>query len=156
MTAIIPIKLERSCDGCTKCCDGWLTGVAWGHEFYPGKKCFWSSKNGCNIYQFRPNDPCVSFKCYWKTNTIVPFHFKPDKSGVIFVERYLDGYYYLDVNYGGNNTSIEIIDWLHKMFTEKKILHIRYRKNGRYKLLSDDIEFMQLMHNRMGLENFDI
>lgn len=155
MSAINVIKLERSCDGCTKCCDGWLTGSAYGHEFYPGKKCYWSSKRGCNIYEYRPHEPCVTFKCYWKTNRIVPFEFKPDKIGVILVERYMDGYFYLDVNYGGSNIPIEVIDWLHQMFTEKKILHIRYRKNGKYKLISDDLEFTQMMTNKLGIDSFD-
>ena len=156
MSAIIPIKIERSCDGCTKCCDGWLTGTAHGHDFYPGKKCYWSGKNGCNIYEFRPHEPCVTFKCFWKTSRLVPNDFKPSTIGVIFVERYLDTYTFLDVNYGGAVLSNEVIYWLYKVFNENKIPHIRYRKDGKYRILSNDIEFVQLMENKLGKENLDI
>lgn len=153
MAAIIPIKLERSCDGCTKCCDGWLTGSAHGHDFYPGKKCYWSSKNGCNIYDYRPHDPCVTFKCYWKTNHLIPFEFKPNKIGVIFVERFLEGFFFLDVNYGGNSIPKVVIDWLYEMLSVDKLVNVRYRQDGKYVCLSNDNAFHDMMKNYFGKEN---
>jgi hypothetical protein len=33
---MIPIaNAERTCGGCTACCDGWLTGNILGHELAP-------------------------------------------------------------------------------------------------------------------------
>ena len=63
-----PIIAERACDGCTRCCEGWLTGIAYGYEFYPGKKCHFLSSKNCTIYPIRPDNPCKTFQCQWKEN----------------------------------------------------------------------------------------
>ena len=152
MSAINVIKLERSCDGCTKCCDGWLSGNAYGVKFSVGKKCQWSTKKGCSIYELRPYDPCVTFKCFWKTNSIVPEEFKPNLINTILVERIFHNYKYLDICFAGNLVSIEVLNWAIKLFEDKKIQHLRYAKDGKFRLISDDIEFIQLMTNYLGAD----
>jgi len=152
MTAIIPIKLERSCDGCTKCCDGWLSGTAHGYDFSVGKKCHWSSKSGCNIYEYRPYDPCVTFKCFWKTSNLVPKEFKPNLINTILVERNFKEYIYLDINFAGNIVSQEVLDWALKLVEDNKIKHLRYAKDGKFKIISNDLEFVQLMTNHLGVD----
>ena len=125
MAFIIPIKTERDCDGCTKCCDGWLTGEAYGYKFNINNACFWKGKKGCNIYDIRPIDPCVTFKCFWKYSSLVPIEFKPDKIGIILVERTIDGHKFLDVNIGGNIPSPELLLWVEEMYLQDKIKNIR-------------------------------
>jgi hypothetical protein len=125
MALVIPIKSERDCDGCTKCCDGWLTGIAHGHKFHHGKPCAFKGSSGCMIYDYRPYDPCVTFKCFWKYNNLVPIKFKPDKIGVILVERNIDGHRFLDVNLGGKLPSIELLEWVEDMYNKQKIKNIR-------------------------------
>ena len=61
--------MKRECGTCTKCCEGWLTGEALGHNFYPGKPCHFLAVNkGCTVYAKRPKDPCSSYKCAWLAN----------------------------------------------------------------------------------------
>ena len=63
---------KRSCGSCTKCCEGWLSGEALGHKFYPGKPChFIAIGKGCSVYAKRPQEPCVSYKCGWISNEAV-------------------------------------------------------------------------------------
>lgn len=155
MALVIPIKQERECDGCTKCCDGWLSGVAHGHEFYIGKSCYWKGKNGCNIYSVRPYEPCVTFKCFWKYSKLVPKHFKPNLIGVIIVERFDNGFKFVDVNIGGKLVSEEVISWCNQMYTENLIENIRYYHNQKYTLLSKDDTFIKYMHSKLGVEKFN-
>ena len=69
------------------CCQGWLTGEAWGHRFSPGKPCGWLSGSGCTIYEHRPANPCQSFLCEWKRQPAIPDSLRPDRAGVIMVNR---------------------------------------------------------------------
>lgn len=142
MTTIIPIKLnQRSCDGCTKCCEGYLHGNAHGYSFHLGKSCYFVKSKGCSIYDYRPKDPCKTFVCYWKSNNFVPDKYKPSKSGIIMVYRQKENYNYLSVNFAGNDTNEEFIRWLHEIFTEKKVEHIRYYHNNKIFYISRDPNF---------------
>jgi len=150
MSFIIPIKAERDCNGCTKCCDGWLTGTAYGVKFHVGQKCLWSTKKGCSIYELRPYNPCVTFKCFWKTHSMVPEEYKPNLINTILVERYFLDYKYLDICFAGNMVSTDVLNWAIKMFEDKKIEHLRYAKDGKFRILSDNLEFVQAMTNYLG------
>jgi len=50
----------------------------------PGRACRHCTSQGCAIYENRPDDPCVQFRCGWLQD---PEHFpdelRPDRSGVI-------------------------------------------------------------------------
>ena len=81
------IKLDRQCNGCTACCEGWLTGEVYGHPFSPSNPCFYMTKGGCSIYKDRPEDPCKRFKCEWIENENYPAWLKPNESGVLTYTR---------------------------------------------------------------------
>lgn len=50
----------------------------------PGRPCRHCTAQGCAIYENRPEDPCVRFRCGWLQNTDeFPEHMRPDRSGVI-------------------------------------------------------------------------
>jgi hypothetical protein len=77
---------ERECGSCTACCDGWLKIEIRGHQVRPGIKCPFSTANGCDIYQDRPEDPCRKFVCGWLAHrSPLPEWMRPDRSKVILL-----------------------------------------------------------------------
>ena len=53
-------------------------------ELKPGNPCSNCKDGGCEIYENRPIDPCISFKCAWlKYENILPDDMRPDLSGAI-------------------------------------------------------------------------
>ena len=146
MSVIIPIKsvAERACDGCTKCCEGWLTGTAWGFEFSPNRPCHFITKNGCGIYEYRPYSPCKTFKCAWKTNLeLFPEELKPSISGVIFVERATEDYQYVSVVEAGKPLSVEILHWIVQLFTAGVFENITYQYGGVFHRLGRNEKFLR-------------
>lgn len=101
----------RSCGGCTRCCEGWLTGDAWGHQFHPGKPCGWLCRSGCLIYENRPRNPCQTFLCEWKRLPSIPEWMRPQESGVILVSRRLDEYSYIRAHACGRPVGAEVLTW---------------------------------------------
>ena len=90
---------KRHCGDCTSCCEGWLSGDAYGHHFFPGQSCFYLCKSGCSIYEKRPENPCKLYECVWlKEPDIFPEWMKPNESNIICTERD-----WVDVD--GNNRS---------------------------------------------------
>jgi hypothetical protein len=76
--------MGNTCDTCTKCCEGWLTGNINGYDIYVGKPCLFIEINkGCGIHNDRPEKPCRAFDCAWITMSDMPEEFKPLNSGVI-------------------------------------------------------------------------
>lgn len=97
-------KEDRTCGDCTACCLGWLSGKAYDKEFYPGNPCFYVCKTGCSIYENRPHDPCVTYKCSWILNPDeFPEWMQPNQSKVIPTTRS-----WFDVD-GNENEYIEFI-----------------------------------------------
>ena len=103
---------DRSCDGCTKCCDGWLSGHAYGKYFNPGRPCHFAGVNGCTIYNDRPDDPCKTFNCEWILNADIPEWLKPDRANVIIIKRNKDGIEYWKVVEAGAKITVEAVTWL--------------------------------------------
>jgi hypothetical protein len=73
----------RECNGCTACCEGWLTGEVNGHKFSPSVPCYYKTSAGCSIYKDRPQEPCKSFSCDWIINESFPEWMKPTESGTL-------------------------------------------------------------------------
>ena len=76
----------RSCGGCTECCNGSskLYGEVYGKQFHSGKPCHYVGETGCTIYENRPENPCVRFKCEWLNNPkMFPEWTKPNISKII-------------------------------------------------------------------------
>lgn len=99
--------MSKQCNNCTKCCEGHLIGKVKGHDFYPGKQCFFLNIDvGCSIYKDRPKSPCKSFDCFWIQNTNMPNNFKPNNINVIQIEKTL---YFLNNNKINTLKYIELI-----------------------------------------------
>lgn len=77
-------QIQRRCQPCTACCDGWVRMVIEGVAVYPGHPCPHSNGQACDDYLNRPVDPCHNFICGWvQTGSPLPEDFRPDKAGVI-------------------------------------------------------------------------
>ena len=102
---------ERSCDGCAKCCEGWLQGEAYGHAFYKGRPCFFLNKT-CSIYDTRPESPCRTFKCSWLAEDIFPHWMKPDLVNIIITKRQVDNFFYYEIVEAGSTIDSKTLNWL--------------------------------------------
>jgi len=121
--------MTRSCDGCTKCCDGWLHGEAYGHKFYPGRKCHFVTCNGCSIYEKRPEIPCRTFRCVWLDDQDIPEWMKPSLSNVLITQRTIRGIKYLEVFETGQKIDSSALSWLIQYCLSKKI-NVKYQVGG--------------------------
>jgi hypothetical protein len=121
--------MTRSCDGCTKCCDGWLHGEAHGHKFYPGRKCHFVTSNGCSIYEKRPDVPCKSFRCVWLDDEAIPSWMKPSLSNVIITQRTYKDIKYLEVFETGQKMDSSALSWLVQYCLSNKI-NVKYQIDG--------------------------
>ena len=103
--------MNRKCDGCTKCCEGWLTGEAYEHKFFRGRPCFFLNKT-CTIYDNRPEFPCRSYKCGWLDELQFPEWMKPDLVNVI-INRvdYNEIKYYVLVE-AGSLLDVKVLSWM--------------------------------------------
>lgn len=148
---LVASTVDRPCNGCTKCCDGWLTSNIYSYQMNENKPCKFSMKgSGCAIYPIRPYNPCKTFKCHWKTNFNIPEKFKPDKSNVIMIYRKYNELEFLDVVRAGPNPSQECLEFTAKLYEKKKVKSVRYLLNGReVKYLSEDKEFIDYV-NKTG------
>jgi hypothetical protein len=144
------IKIQsvgRACEGCTKCCEGWLSGEAYGQSFGPSKKCVFL-KSGCSIYPNHPDDPCKIFECQWKSNRAFPAWLKPDKSGVIILKKYIDIFDYLMVVPAGSKIKQEVFDWA-KTFSSQNIKnHVIIMDGKNYHIYTGHREFKKLAENK--------
>ena len=103
--------MSRSCDGCTKCCEGWLQGEANGHKFFKGRPCFFLNKT-CTIYEDRPVNPCRSFKCAWLDEVQFPEWMKPDLVNVIINRaKFKETKYYVLVE-SGSLLNVKVLSWM--------------------------------------------
>lgn len=137
-------SIERSCNGCTKCCEGWLTGEAFGFKFYPGKRCAFLGQKGCNIYELRPYDPCVGFTCHWKDNINIPEWLRPDLSNIIMIKGYLEKYEYLKLIQSGSKVKQEVFEWAEKVSKGEFPKNIVIMTNEKNIVYSQDQEFKKL------------
>jgi hypothetical protein len=104
--------MSRSCNGCTKCCEGWLGTTVEGHEIYRGVPCpFLVINKGCSRHKTRPVDPCRTFQCAWITNPDIPVWLKPDAANVIMMEREIEGNSYILMVAAGAPISSSLLSW---------------------------------------------
>lgn len=115
-------KEERSCGTCTKCCEGWLSATINGQEMFPGKPCYLVEiGKGCSDYKNRPYDPCKTFKCMWKAETIVPEQFSPEATGIILTKQNINGIEYLTAVNAGKEMEPDFISWFVTFCVSRKI-----------------------------------
>ncbi len=135
---------DRQCDGCTACCDGWASGVAHGHTFYPGKKCHYVGETGCTIYEQRPKDPCVNFRCVWVTYKTVPEWMKPNKINAMLVAESVEGIPYVTVKEMGQRLDSRVLSWVVLAVQSNLIPNARYEIDGGWNFIGTP-EFRNLM-----------
>ena len=132
---------ERSCDGCAKCCEGWLHGEAYGHAFYKGRPCFFLNKT-CSIYDTRPDSPCRTFKCSWLAEDIFPHWMKPDLVNIIITKRQVEDIIYYEVVEAGSTIEAKTLSWLiHWALNTKN--NILYQIEGGFNRIGNET-FLQL------------
>lgn len=113
---------QRSCNGCTACCEGWLEGSAYNHKFFSGRPCHFKGKDGCSIYENRPKEQCQDFNCMWLTNLNIPEWLKPNLSKVIIVEKNnKDIGYYIEVSEMGKKIDSVVLSWLFQFHQNNRI-----------------------------------
>lgn len=110
---LLPLSSNgRSCVGCTKCCEGWLTATIDNEPMYPGRPCkFVQIGRGCSSYDTRPQKPCVEFRCEWLTNDSIPEWMKPSSSGVIITNRLMNDIPFFDLTGTGEGIDEDVLSW---------------------------------------------
>jgi hypothetical protein len=105
---------KRECGSCTACCEGWLSADAL--DMRPGRACRHCTEQGCAIYENRPEDPCVRFKCAWlEDQGQYPDEMRPDRSGVIAIRgRKWRNWKVLLAIPAGQSVPQESLEWLRK------------------------------------------
>ena len=114
--------MSRSCEGCTKCCEGWLQGDVRGHSMYPGKPCFFVSIGvGCKDYDNRPDFPCKDFKCEWIVNDDLPNSLMPKDSNIIVVFDDVNGIRYARAVRAGDKVDKDSVEWYIRYYKDREI-----------------------------------
>jgi len=119
---LLPIVDGRSCEGCTKCCEGHLRAdikLSDGRTTWIGMKddmtlnpcTFLQQGVGCGAYAERPVSPCQLFKCDWLTDESMPESFKPSRSNSIFTTRTIKGIQYTMLIEAGRKLDSEVLSW---------------------------------------------
>lgn len=104
--------MERTCDGCTKCCEGWLNTTVKGQPIFPGKPCHYVSPGkGCSVYKTRPKEPCRTFKCSWLQDPTIPEWMAPKDSGVIILHNTIDGNRFVELVTTGESVPEHVLSW---------------------------------------------
>lgn len=146
---------DRTCDTCTECCMGYLTGQIHEYQMAINNPCHFLDlcEKNCSIYDHRPQ-LCKDYRCAWlDQKVLIPNWMKPEYSKVIITQRQskLDDVRTIDywsVTECGQTMSSEVLNWI---FNTCKIMQINltYKLNGAdYHIGSD--EFMQFIKDRRG------
>lgn len=133
--------MNRSCDGCTKCCEGWLEGSANGHAFFRGRPCFFLNK-GCSIYDTRPHTPCRDYKCSWLADNQFPEWMKPDLVNMIINQVVKDDISYYVLVEAGSRLDVRVLSWMIQWALNTKKNLVYYIDSGMNKIGSE--EFLKL------------
>ena len=125
----------RACGECAKCCEGWLSGAAYGHTFAPGRPCFFLEKT-CSIYADRPVDPCRNYRCAWLAEEIFPMWMKPSLANVIITRKDDEqgGPPYYVVDRAGDTFDARAWNWLVR-WAEETNSNVECRLDGEVKRL---------------------
>lgn len=145
---LINIKtVGRACNGCTKCCEGWLSGEAYGYKFGPNTKCAFLKK-GCTIYPNHPTDPCKLFECQWKMNRGLPEWLKPNESGVIILKKYIDIFDYLMIVPAKVKINQKIYDWAYEFSQQNIKNHIVITDGKKYTIYTQHKHFYEIAEKK--------
>ena len=127
---------KRQCFPCTACCEGWLTAVINGVKMKPGTPCVNCTEQGCNIYEKRPENPCVSFRCGWLAMPgKIAEHMKPSECGAILVLSTWKGQRVIYANPIGKKIPGDTLEWLMTFARESSLPLVfieRLTEGGKY------------------------
>ena len=138
--------IDRTCGGCTACCEGWLSGEAHGHQFFHGMPCYYKGNSGCSIYKDRPENPCVSYKCAWLMHPeIFPEWMKPSESKVLINISEHSGHYFLNLLEMGEKMDSKVLSYTIMQYLQGKIPNIRWQVDGAWYTLGSN-EFVQAVN----------
>jgi len=140
---IIPIAPERQCGTCTACCEGWLHSTIYGEPMYRGKPCVFVGPGSCSIYEERPHEPCVTYRCVWLSDINVPLWMKPSESGVILTWRTVEGVEFLEACETDRKMDSAILSWMIMLHVNHKV-NIRYMIAGGWNWIGSE-EFLRIM-----------
>ena len=118
----------RDCNGCTKCCEGYLPAVVKGFPISPNGCRFLEVNVGCTIYEDRPERPCKTYKCFWVNNEIVPDNLKPSLTNMIISRSDVLGFKELVLIPAGGYSE-ELVDWFAQHVKENNI-NATWQKDG--------------------------
>ncbi|NDB84209.1 MAG: hypothetical protein EB127_16065 [Alphaproteobacteria bacterium] len=146
---IIPIKsdesgMKRTCNGCTKCCEGWLNGNAHGYHFYRGRKCFFLAEKNCSIYDDRPEDPCKTYQCAWLLDDKIPYWMKPNLVDVIITYRQAKDISYVELTEAGSKLNVEVFSWFVQEYVKGTWNTITYTIENNLNYISRDGEWEKI------------
>jgi len=110
---------QRECGSCTACCEGWLTSEKM--KLKPGSPCEHCTESGCGIYESRPVNPCVAFKCAWLTDDRdLPEEMQPNLCGaIVMLDRRWKGIKVISAVPTGEAIPVETLAWLRKFALKK-------------------------------------
>ena len=121
--------VDRNCTDCTMCCEGWLSGDAYGHKFSPGKRCIFLQSKKCSIYVSRPR-MCKEFLCQWKIDPSIPVNFKPNIVNYIIVKGYVNDIEYVALIGNDKNPDYTVINYFIKKQLNGDIVNLVYTIDG--------------------------
>lgn len=121
--------IQRTCDGCTKCCQGYFNGEVYGQTFNKGKPCFFIGEKSCAIYEDRPYNPCKTFRCEWLAGDYLPMWFRPDLSKVIVVKTQDKDGEWIQVTEAGQKMDSSVLSWI-LIWAANNQKNVRYQIDG--------------------------
>jgi hypothetical protein len=135
----------RTCEGCTKCCEGSLTGkISDTITISPGVPCaLVELGKGCTAYDERPVHPCKQFKCLWLVEKLVPESLKPSESNIILVIEEVKKMRYLAAVEAGARLDSEYLSWL-IIFAFNNNLNFCWQVDGRW-FWNGSVDFVEEM-----------
>jgi len=140
---------DRKCSSCTACCEGWLTTKVSGVIIEPGTPCVNCTKQGCKIYERRPQNPCVSFKCVWlREPDKLPEHMKPSKCGAIVTLSKWGGKQVITATPVGQKIPIDTLEWL-MAFAREHSLPLMFSEH-----VFEDGKYLRLIKKCYGPQSF--
>jgi len=161
----------RSCEGCTKCCEGWLTAdIVFDrkllpllpddgrikdrlvHRMEPGNPCLFVEKDkGCNSYAARPYNPCVQFRCHYLVDKAVPESMKPSKSNVILSVEEIDGEEFIRATEAGKKMEAEHALWVVGLYINNSV-NVCFTVDGRFYYLGSP-KFIKAISEKYPTQN---
>jgi hypothetical protein len=145
-------KNKRSCDGCTKCCEGWLTATIHGEDMYPGKPCQnCEPGKGCTDYKNRPDEPCKNYMCLWRAEDVVPLEFKPSEVNSLITRLNINGMPYLALVEAGEKIRAEVVAWF-IVFVSSKGINAEWQIDGR-SYFAGSPQFLKAVEDRDRQQN---